>query len=151
MVHAENTVSEEPLYFANVMSVPVASKGDATSSCHQDRDCGKGQGMVFSLMSRLAGLSGLVRSLSKGPNRTTTTSLGKSSLWDYPNVFRDGSFLPFFHNMERMYSSWDWSQSAHLLIMHSNRASPHYYWFSKANYGSSATPKWIIVISTDCW
>lgn len=148
VVHTENTVREEPVYFANVISVPVVSKGDSTSSCHQDRDCGKGRGVVFSWMLRL---SGLVHSWSEGPNGTTTTSLGKSSLWDYSNIFRDCSFLPFFHNMERMYICWDWSQSAHLLIMYSNTASLHHYWFSKANYGSSATQKWIIVIPTDCW
>lgn len=61
-------------------------------------------------------------------------------------------FSPFlFNNTERLFICWDRSQSAHLLIIFSNAASLHSYCFSKANYGSSATPKWIIVIPADCW
>lgn len=68
--------------------------------------------------------------------------------WEYStHAFWDGSFLLCFHNMDRMHIYWDWSQSAQLLIMYCNTASLHYFWFSKANYGSQ---KWI-VIPTNCW
>lgn len=61
-------------------------------------------------------------------------------------------FFPFlFNNTERLCICWDRSQSAHLLIIFNNAASLHSYCFSKANYGSSATPKWIIVIPAVCW
>lgn len=71
-------------------------------------------------------------------------------------IFRNCSFLLFFspflfNNTERLCICWDRSQSAHLLIIFNIAAPLHSYCFSRANYSSSATQKWIIVIPTDCW
>lgn len=108
------------------------------------------QSQEFSMVLSAGQGCGKDKGLISAPSRTTTTSLGKSSPWKYSEIFRNCSFL-LFNNRERLCISWDRSQSAHLRIIFNNAASLHSYCFSKANYGSSATQKWIIVIPTDCW
>jgi len=56
MVPTENAVSEEPVYCADIVSLPVVLRVHAASPHHQGRDHGKGRGVAASGVSRMSAL-----------------------------------------------------------------------------------------------